>query len=119
MCSAARYSRNMPLSRRQFLQRVAGLAAFGLATPAARVSAQPRFTAYPFTLGIASGYPHASGMTLWTRLAPQPLAGGGVPGGSAEVHWEVSTDGGFRSIAAHGTSIASAAWGHSIHVDVA
>ena len=29
---------------------------------------------YPFTLGVASGSPTATGVVLWTRLAPEPLA---------------------------------------------
>src|SRR5258708_4870588 len=34
---------------------------------------------YPFTLGVASGDPWPDGVVLWTRLAPQPLQGGGMP----------------------------------------
>ena len=40
--------------------------------------ARPAFTGYPFTLGVASGEPVSSGVVLWTRLAPEPLNGGGV-----------------------------------------
>ena len=32
-----------------------------------------------FTLGVASGDPLADSVILWTRLAPAPLAGGGLP----------------------------------------
>ena len=39
---------------------------------------RPSFTGYPFTLGVASGAPVPSGVVLWTRLAPEPLNGGGV-----------------------------------------
>ncbi|MGZ8268187.1 MAG: twin-arginine translocation signal domain-containing protein, partial [Burkholderiales bacterium] len=60
----------MNLDRRVFLQRAAALAAAALIQPCARLLAQPRFASSPFTLGVASGYPHAGGMTLWTRLAP-------------------------------------------------
>ena len=39
---------------------------------------RPRFIGYPFTLGVASGSPVPTGVVLWTRLAPDPLHGGGV-----------------------------------------
>ncbi len=108
----------MSLSRRQFLQRSATLLASAWAAPCGRVLAQARFTATPYTLGVASGYPHAGGMTLWTRLAPLPLEGGGMPGEPVEVHWELAVDEGFRGIAARGTAVASPQWAHSVHVDV-
>jgi alkaline phosphatase D len=34
---------------------------------------------YPFTLGVASGEPAPDGFVIWTRLAPDPLADGGMP----------------------------------------
>ncbi len=37
------------------------------------------FPADPFSLGIASGAPREDRVVLWTRLAPQPLEGGGMP----------------------------------------
>ena len=40
---------------------------------------RPRFSAYPFSLGVASGDPLADGVVLWTRLARDPLEGGGMP----------------------------------------
>ncbi len=45
-----------------------------------RVIAQPKFSAYPFSLGVASGDPLPDSVVLWTRLAPDPLNGGGMPG---------------------------------------
>jgi phosphodiesterase/alkaline phosphatase D-like protein len=45
-----------------------------------RVNAQPKFSAYPFSLGVASGDPLPDSVVLWTRVAPEPLAeGGGMP----------------------------------------
>ena len=41
-----------------------------------------RFGGYPFTLGVASGDPEPDGIVLWTRLAPDPLNGGGTPAAS-------------------------------------
>jgi len=103
----------MSVTRRGFLRGAAALAA-GLVLPlSARGLAQPRFTASPFTLGVASGYPHASGMTLWTRLVDP-----GLPGAPVEVHWELAEDEAFRTIAARGTATASSALAHSVHVDV-
>ena len=101
-------------SRRRFLQSAAALAASAALAPCARALAQARFVSNPYTLGIASGYPHASGMTLWTRLAPV----GGMPPSPAEVRWEVAADEGFRSIAASGNAVAAPEWAHSVHVDV-
>jgi len=73
--------------RRALLKR--GLAcslALGVRTPGA--AGNPRT---PFTLGVASGYPVPDGFSLWTRLAPEPLArDGGMPAAPVDVHWEVS-----------------------------
>ena len=45
-----------------------------------------------FTLGVASGSPRPSSVILWTRLAPNPLQGGGMPSGVAQVRYRVCTD---------------------------
>ena len=66
------------ISRRTLL-RTGGAAAivlYGGAVPSA--SAGPKFTSDPFTLGVASGDPTPDGIVLWTRLAPDPLNGGGL-----------------------------------------
>ena len=47
---------------------------------------------YPFTLGVASGEPAADGFVIWTRLAPHPTSGGGMPPEPVEVSWEVARD---------------------------
>jgi len=68
-------------SRRDFLRitgGAAGLLALGT-LPASRLDAQLRLREYPFTLGVASGDPVPDGVVLWTRLAPDPLRGGGMP----------------------------------------
>ena len=83
-----------------------------------RVLAQPIFGSYPFTLGVASGDPWPDGVVLWTRLAPEPLDGGGMPTASVEVGWEVARDRAFRTIAQKGTAIARPELGHSVHVEV-
>jgi len=111
-----RYSRIMPLSRRQFLVCAAAAAA---AVPITRLLAQPKFTRNPFSLGVASGYPAPDGAVLWTRLAPDPLAGGGMPDAAVEVGWEIAGDGSFRNIALRGKERAAPEWAHSVHVEVA
>ena len=81
----------------------------------------PRFTGYPFTLGVASGYPRPDGISLWTRLAPEPLqANGGMSADHDHVHvtWEVAEDEAFAKIAAKGSVRAVPELAHSVHVDV-
>ncbi len=72
----------------------------------------------PFTLGVASGDPDATSVVLWTRLAPNPLEGGGMPDADVPVEWEVSATAEFSPIEASGVVIASAAEGHSVHAVV-
>ena len=113
----------MSIDRRRFLQALAGLGALDFALPGtpawAQVDARPRFSADPFSLGVASGYSAPDGMVLWTRLAPEPLAPDGGMGRSAvDVKWEIAEDDAMRRIVASGTSRAEAAWGHSVHVEV-
>jgi alkaline phosphatase D len=107
----------MPCSRRDFLRYASGLAAAALPVP--RLLAQPRFATSPFTLGIASGYPTPDSVVLWTRLAPDPHAGGGMPPAAVEVGWEVSTDDAFRSIVRRGRETAVPRWAHSVRAEVA
>ena len=61
-----------------------------------RAFAQPLFRAYPFPLGVASGEPWPDSVVLWTRLAPEPLAGGGMPMVNVEVGWEVAQRSGLH-----------------------
>ena len=107
----------MPISRRRWLQcaLLAGL----LPARAVRPQSRPRFAAYPFTLGTASGYPGPDGMVLWTRLAPYPAApAGGLGPEPILVRWEIAADEAMRDIVAHGEALAEAEWAHSVHVDV-
>ena len=80
------------MSRRELLN-VAWKLGAGRDRPAARVESRARaadLRAYPFTLGVASGDPLPDGVVLWTRLAPEPLEGGGMPMANVEVGWEVA-----------------------------
>ena len=46
----------------------------------------------PFTLGVASGSPKDDSVVLWTRLAPDPLYGGGMgTAGDIEISIEKNT----------------------------
>ncbi|MCW1887576.1 alkaline phosphatase D family protein [Luteolibacter flavescens] len=79
---------------------------------------KPSFQAYPFQLGVASGDPSADGFVIWTRLAPEPLAGGGMPRESVWVHWQVAEDEAMTKVVASGKQIANPDWAHSVHVEV-
>ena len=72
-----------------------------------------------FTLGVASGDPSLDGFVLWTRLAANPLQGGGMPRQSIPVQWYVSTDPEMKVIVQQGTAIALPESAHAIHVEVA
>ena len=73
---------------------------------------------YPFQLGIASGDPMADGFVLWTRLAPKPMEGGGMPPINVVVDWMVSKDEKMSKIVAKGQEIAAPELAHSVHVEV-
>jgi alkaline phosphatase D len=73
---------------------------------------------YPFTLGVASGCPRPDGLVLWTRLAPVPLAGGGMPPGPVEVRYRLCRDEAMRRTVREGLVGTSEMKGHSVHVPV-
>ena len=108
------------LTRRRLLEGVGAIATMSLAMPlTSRVAlGRPSFAAYPFALGVASGDPVADGFVLWTRLAPDPLNGGGMPPEAMPVRWEVARDERFLEIARRGETLATPELGHSVHVDV-
>ena len=80
--------------------------------------AQAAFGGYPFKLGVASGDPLPDGVVLWTRLAPRPLQGGGMPESKVAVRWEVSEDEGFQRVVRTGVALARPDLAHSVHVEV-
>ncbi|MPY87014.1 MAG: alkaline phosphatase [Luteitalea sp.] len=108
------------LSRRELMNVAWKLGVAALAQPlvSSRVLAQPTFDAYPFTLGVASGDPLPDGVVLWTRLAPKPLEGGGMPMANVDVAWEVARDEEFRTIVQKGAAVARPELGHSVHVEL-
>jgi len=109
------------MSRRELMKLAWILGAAAIAPPilTRRAFAKPIFDAYPFPLGVASGDPVPDGVVLWTRLAPKPLEGGGMPMVNVDVDWEVARDPRFASVVRKGTSVARPELGHSVHAEVA
>ena len=105
----------MSIGRRQFVRLAAVAAAASVSGCQQR---GPSFRDDPFTLGVASGDPSPNGFVLWTRLAPDPLNGGGLDVGDIGVRWEVASDEMFRDIVRSGTAVASPELAHSVHVEV-
>ncbi len=106
------------IDRREF---IAALGALGLlaTAPNARTQPNPKFSAYPFSLGVASGYPSSDGFVLWTRLAPAPdEPRGGLAPEAIPVRWEVAGDESMRDIVASGEELAQPDWAHSVHIEV-
>jgi alkaline phosphatase D len=89
-----------------------------LGRSATSASAAPPFAGDPFALGVASGDPTPEGVVLWTRLAPEPLAGGGVPEEVFGVRFEVAADDGFQRIVQRGAIEALPEEAHSVHAEI-
>jgi alkaline phosphatase D len=88
-------------TRRRFLQSLGALA----------LSPQVHAQSYPFTLGVASGYPSPTSVALWTRLVsvdPAPVT----------LKWEVASDESMRSVVRSGEALADPEWAHSVHAEV-
>ena len=105
------------LSRRAFLVGVGAAGATLAARPRRRAWAQPRLASTPFTLGIASGHPLPDGVVLWTRLAPDPLHGGGMRAEPVFVDWDVAHDERFERIVQSGRTRALPQSAHAVHVE--
>lgn len=109
------------ISRRRLLMGAQALALWAVSRPAMSAQSRPQsvgFVDYPFKLGVASGDPLADGMVIWTRLAPEPLRGGGVPPIPVPVSWEVALDPHMRHVVRRGVVVARPDVAHSVHVDV-
>jgi alkaline phosphatase D len=109
------------MDRRAFLRATARLVALAaLGQVAGCVPTQPiKLAKDPFTLGVASGDPLPDGVVLWTRLAPDPLAGGGIGNAAVDVEWLVARDDGMTDVVRSGTASAVPDLAHSVHVEVA
>jgi alkaline phosphatase D len=110
------------VSRRTFLTGAlaagAAIPLMGFGPPACGPKPPAQLPGGLFALGVASGDPLPNAVVIWTRLAPAPLAGGGMPAVDVEVRWEVAGDDRFRRIVRTGNAVASPAFAHSVHVDV-
>jgi alkaline phosphatase D len=109
------------LSRRRFISAAGGMlgtAALLPRLPGAWAAPSPHVPGSVFTLGVASGEPRPDSVVLWTRLAPEPLAGGGMAPVAVPVRWEVAADETFRHVVQTGVVLAEPGHAHSVHVDV-
>lgn len=108
------------LDRRELLYGSGSL--FGLALvgaqPGCQTASGPQFATNPFTLGVASGDPDSTSVVLWTRLAPDPLNGGGMPAEPVEVRWRLANDEAMTDVVKEGNVTADPAWAHSVHATV-
>jgi len=102
------------IGRRRILQGLGGAAGLVFA-PAFLRGARAAAAGSLFSLGVSSGDPRARSVALWTRLAPDPLNGGGMGAANVPVQWEVSSDPGMAVIIAAGSVVAKAASGHTVH----
>src|SRR5438067_2224653 len=108
------------LDRRAFLIASARIAALTALAPLAACTAVPTQTKLdkdPFTLGVASGDPLPDAVILWTRLAMDPLKGGGMGIAPVDVEWLIARDEGLKDVVRRGTAMAVADLAHSVHVD--
>lgn len=105
--------------RRSFLATTSlAAAAWAASLVGGRAATVVPFSAYPFQLGVASGDPDSQGFVIWTRLAPVPLDGGGMPEIPVEVSWQVAEDEAMTRVVKKGEVIARPEWAHSVHVEV-
>ena len=106
------------VDRRRFLEVLAALGV-SQTIPACAADRKVSFDSYPFTLGVASGYPTPEGVVLWTRLAPKPLEpGGGLAPEPVPMRWEVAEDERFAKVIASGAEFPAHDWAHSVHAEV-
>lgn len=113
-------TRTYGIDRRNFLQYMAAVSAIPTISLRAegQVTSKPKFGSNPFSLGVASGDPEPDGVVIWTRLAPKPLEGGGMPPEPVKVNWEIANDEAFGDVVEKGTALAMPQLGHSVHVEV-
>src|SRR5262245_59190722 len=69
-----------------------------------------------FPLGVASGDPDEHSVVLWTRLAADPLSGGGLPNAGIAVRWQVALDPGMQRIVREGLAFARPETGHTVRI---
>ncbi|PWF44989.1 alkaline phosphatase D family protein [Massilia glaciei] len=104
----------MDPTRRLILAGLAGAGALAGGPALVRAAG----SAYPFSLGVASGSPLPDSVILWTRILADPFDPAPAPAVAYPVRWEVAEDAAFGRIAARGSARAEPALAHSVHVDV-
>jgi alkaline phosphatase D len=110
------YWTNMPpVTRRSFL---GSLPLWPLAAAGPRPAEWRPAGLFPFSLGVASGEPASDGFVLWTRLAPDPTNGGGMPPADVPVTWEIAHDERLLSLIRRGVAMARPGRAHAVHVEV-
>ncbi len=85
---------------------------------AVSAAAIPGLDTNPFTLGVASGDPELDGFVIWTRLAPDPLNGGGLGNRLLPMQWQLASDPEMENVVAEGEVITSPEWAHSVHIEL-
>jgi alkaline phosphatase D len=103
------------ISRRELLRGAAGAALLGGAPGFVHALGDLQAGSL-FTLGVASGDPTAHSVVLWTRIAPEPLSGGGLGKRKVPVEIEVALDPGFIHVIRSGRRLARPEFGHIINV---
>jgi len=112
----------MGVTRRRIIGQTAALSllpALGsLGAAAAESQAKPSYAHPLFTLGVASGDPLPHGVVIWTRLAPDPLNGGGMPNRPVRIRWEVAEDENMKMIVRSGKWTARPENAHCVRREV-
>ena len=107
------------MGRRNFLLTVSTIISLTLAKQASRRAlAHPKFSDYPFALGVASGDPTSDSVVLWTRLISGSVAETKPIADDLIVSWQIAADPKMRNLVSSGTTIASPELAHSVHVVV-
>ena len=110
------------ISRRSLIGQTAALSLLPALGPVAAVAAplspKPQYAHPLFTLGVASGDPLPHGVVIWTRLAPDPLNGGGMPNRPIPIRWEVAEDEDMKKVVRSGKWTARPETAHAIRREV-
>lgn len=99
------------LSRRRFILTSGALIGLSLIDQKALAAANGGY----FSLGVASGSPRLDQVILWTRLAPDPLNGGGMAPEPAKVRVRLARDPGLKDVLIDEFVTAVPAEAHSVH----
>lgn len=78
----------------------------------------PEMPHSPFALGVASGEPSTDGFVIWTRLALDPLDGGGMVNRLVPLAWRVSKHPDLSDPLLEGEVLTSPEWAHSAHIEL-